>query len=395
MKYAVFGGTFDPPHLEHISIMRHLLSCGYDRVIALVTGNPPHKHCRTDGAHRLAMIKAATAGDERIIVDETELNNPSLRYSADILPILKDKYGDIHYVIGGDSLIDLHKWSRPDSVVKICPLVVFKRGDNDDRLLEAKSYWEIRGAKITLMDYQPRDISSTLIRYGAMLGVYKDVPQEVEQYIRSNSLYSKYDDVKAELKLHVKPARYEHSVRTCECALRLNYYCKLNLDYDKVFIAALLHDCGKGSSQFDIAKANKPLPPDADDEDRQRVESVVEYDLSAVPQDAIGKPVEHQYVGAIVAKQLFGIEDSEILDAIRYHCTARENMSCLEKLIYCADVLEQGRNYDGVEELRQLIKMDFNAGFSACLDRGYNHVLAKGGKMYYLTEQAQRFYNGK
>lgn len=392
MKYAVFGGTFDPPHTEHLSMMRHLLDCGYDRVIALISGNPPHKSCGTDGEVRLAMLKAAIAGEERIVVDDTELRT-QLRYSADILPVIKEKYGDIDYVIGGDSLINLHKWSRPERVIKICPMTVFRRGDDGNRLTDAKRYWEDRGAKITVMDYTPRDISSTLIRYAAMLGIYRDVPEKVADYIACNRLYDKYDAIKSELRLHVKPARYEHSLRTCECAVELNYYCKLNLDYDKVFTAALLHDCGKGSSQFDILKSMRPLAPDADFEDRQTVEQVVEYDRSLTPSDAVGKPVEHQFAGAIIAKELFGIKDEQILDAIRYHCTAKPDMSDMEKLIYCADALESGRNYDGVEDLRALIKRDFNAGFAACLDRAYSHVAAKGGKMYYLTEQAQQYYN--
>ncbi|MDE5618412.1 MAG: nicotinate (nicotinamide) nucleotide adenylyltransferase, partial [Clostridia bacterium] len=267
MKTAVYGGAFNPVHNEHIAIMRNLLHCGYDRVIALISGNPPHKVCEINSSHRLAMLKMAIKGLDGVIIDDIELRSDDIHYAADVLPIIKSKYGDFTYVLGGDSIIDLHKWSRPQSIMDMCPITVYARGEREHELRSAIDYWRSHGASIKLADYRPKNISSTLIRYLAMLGIYEDVASEVQEYIKLHSLYDNYKDFKEILKLHLKPARYEHCLRTCECALRLNHYCKLNLDYDKVFLSALLHDCGKGSSRFDIIKASKPLKENADEED--------------------------------------------------------------------------------------------------------------------------------
>ncbi len=55
----------------------------------------------------------------------------------------------------------------------------------------------------------------------------------------------------------------------------------------------------------------------------------------------------HSIVGPIVGKKIFKIEDEEILSAMRWHTTGRENMSKLEKVIYIADMIEPGRSFPG------------------------------------------------
>ena len=119
------------------------------------------------------------------------------------------------------------------------------------------------------------------------------------------------------------------------------------------------------------------------------------FELALIPADAVGKPVEHQFVGAVLAERVFGVRDKEILDGVRYHCTGKAEMSVIEKLIFCADVLEEGRDYPGVERLRSLISADFEEGFRACLKASYDNVLKKGGEMYPLTAQAYEYYFGK
>ncbi len=62
----------------------------------------------------------------------------------------------------------------------------------------------------------------------------------------------------------------------------------------------------------------------------------------------------HAPVGAIIAASEFNVTDKEVLNAIRYHTTGRAGMSKLEKVIYVADMTEPGRNFPGVENLREL-----------------------------------------
>ena len=71
-------------------------------------------------------------------------------------------------------------------------------------------------------------------------------------------------------------------------------------------------------------------------------------------------PVVHQFSGAYVAEHTFGVKDEAVLNAIRYHTSGRENMSGLDKLIFLSDLLEEGRDYNGVEELREIFKKDID-----------------------------------
>ena len=70
-------------------------------------------------------------------------------------------------------------------------------------------------------------------------------------------------------------------------------------------------------------------------------------------------------------------------------------MTVMEKLIFSADVLEEGRDYPGVDEQRRIMLNNFEEGFRACLKASYDNVLRKGGDMYPLTAQAYSCYFNK
>lgn len=395
VKYVIFGGTFNPPHPEHIAIARHALAMGYDKVVLLPAGIPPHKSCNMSATHRLDMLRIAARGEENFIIDDYEMHTGGINFTSDVLPVMLKKYRGAHYLIGGDSLIDLCKWHEPEKIIKMCPFLVCPRAGRDEEFASALAFWRGKGADITVMDYYPADISSTMARCRVQLGDFRGLDPAVAEYIRANNLYNDYAVYLEKLAQMVKPARFEHCKRTCEYAVMLNIKLHLGLDNDKVFLAGLLHDCGKGSSRFDRERALRPLPANADEEDRQRVLHPVSYDESLIPLDAIGKPVEHQFVGAVLAKQVFNVADEEILGGIRYHCTGKADMTVMEKLIFSADVLEEGRDYRGVDELRATMLSDFESGFRACLKSSYDNVKAKGGSMYPLTAQAYAYYFGR
>lgn len=140
------------------------------------------------------------------------------------------------------------------------------------------------------------------------------------------------------LKQTLKPRRFIHTLGVIESAEQMARH--FNIDNEKARVAALLHDCAKNytnEKMLDIARAAK-LPLD-------------EITL-AEPQ------LLHGPVGAVVARQIYGIKDEAILSAIAYHTTGRENMQPLEKIIYLADFIEPGRHYPGVESLREACKED-------------------------------------
>ena len=111
--------------------------------------------------------------------------------------------------------------------------------------------------------------------------------------------------------------------------------------------------------------------------------------------------LEGKFAGAFVAEKYFGVKDSEVLDAVRYHTSGKENMSLLTKLIFLADMLEEGRAFCGVERLRALfwendtslpIEKRLDKCLSAALTHSVNYLTESGKKIYPLTLQAKEYY---
>ncbi|AIY05219.1 HAD superfamily protein [Planococcus sp. PAMC 21323] len=90
----------------------------------------------------------------------------------------------------------------------------------------------------------------------------------------------------------------------------------------------------------------------------------------------------HAPVGAYLAKTEFGVEDEDILNAIRYHTTGRESMSDLEKVVYIADLVEPNRKFSGVEELRQLKERGLDVMMEASIKHSIEFLESKNQPVF-------------
>ncbi|MDE7328390.1 MAG: nicotinate (nicotinamide) nucleotide adenylyltransferase [Clostridia bacterium] len=360
---VVFGGAFNPVHNEHINMIKHLLTLqDVEKVVLLPSDNPPHKSCPTSFEQRLDMLNLAVEGLDRVEICDMERYCSGKRYTCETLPILKEKYGDVAFVIGGDSLENFEKWKNPQKIIKMCPLLVFTRGRSVN-FEEKLSYWRKQGGDIRVCDYAPKDISSTVVRSLAELGIYNNIDAKVAEYIMEKRIYSDHNKLIEKLKSNIPANTFAHCLRTAAYAVELNYLLKLGLDYGKVLLAGVLHDCAK-------AKCHTP------------------HDTEKVPQDSVGTPVEHQFLGAVIAKEEYGIQDKDVLSAIMYHTTGKRDMSTLQKLIFCSDMLELGRDYPEVEYLRGCIEKSLDRGYKECVLAQYEFLLQRGGEIYPLTLEA-------
>ena len=167
-----------------------------------------------------------------------------------------------------------------------------------------------------------------------------------------------------------KPERRAHSLRVAELAAAKAV--ELRLSERKAIQAALFHDCAKSLPENSPYLQGFSLPTE----------------WGAVPREVV-----HQFAGAFVAEKHFGITDEEVLCAVRYHTSARPQMGTLEKVIFLADMLESGRSYAGVDELRALFK---ERSIDECLTEALRQTLLflekKGGAVYPLTQEAYEFY---
>jgi predicted HD superfamily hydrolase involved in NAD metabolism len=159
-------------------------------------------------------------------------------------------------------------------------------------------------------------------------------------------------------------SRWEHTLRVVETAVELAE--RTGADPEKAEIAAILHDYCK-------------FWP----EEKQR-EWILRHRL---PQDLLqyNKELWHAPVGAEAVREELGIDDEEVLNAIRSHTTGRPGMSLLEKVIFLADYIEPGRSFPGVEEVRRLAREDLDRAILKSLDNTIVYLVERGFKVYPLT----------
>ncbi len=99
----------------------------------------------------------------------------------------------------------------------------------------------------------------------------------------------------------------------------------------------------------------------------------------------------HGPVGAVVAREEYHIDDENILNAISYHTTGREGMNTLEKIIYLADFIEEGRSYPGVDALRKCAKIDLDTAMVMAFSNTIRYIAGIGGLIHPRTVIARNF----
>lgn len=159
----------------------------------------------------------------------------------------------------------------------------------------------------------------------------------------------------------MSPKRFIHVKGVEEAALELAE--QYEVDLEKVSIAALLHDYAKEQS----------------DEEMRDIIISENMDLELLQ---YGNNIWHGPVGAVMIKNRFNVEDSEILDAIRHHTVGAPNMGLVEQIIYLADYIEPNRDFKGVEEARELAKISLEKAIAFATLKTLKHLLNKNVKIY-------------
>lgn len=163
---------------------------------------------------------------------------------------------------------------------------------------------------------------------------------------------------------HVKGDRYDHSLRVEKTAVDL---AKLHgVNQAQAGLAGLLHDITKQMN-------NEKL------QDKYGVGNSVHKTM-------------HGPTGAAWLHHHGYIEDPDVLSAIRYHTTGRPSMNMLEKIIYLADATEPGRDYPGVEELRELARTNLDEAMMFALDRSLRTLLDRESLIDLDTVNAYNYY---
>lgn len=160
------------------------------------------------------------------------------------------------------------------------------------------------------------------------------------------------------IKGRVSPARFKHTLGTWKTALQLAE--RYGADRDKVTLAALLHDAGKGLSReamIRYVRKHRIAVPFLDD--------TIRYNPSLL----------HGYISAHISRTVFGVTDKDILNAITLHTLGGPRMTILAKIIYLADATSPDRRYAVAKQIRRMSRRDLDRAFIMAMCHKMFHVV--------------------
>ena len=372
MMTGLFGGTFDPLHNGHISLVKAAMASGeIDRMIIMPAGTPPHKPNQkvTMAGYRYEMAWQGFAKMPGIEISDLEIKRVGPSYTLETVRQLKaDFLGEsgLMLVYGSDILTEIEKWYKPAELLAECPLLVANRGghNREQDLKNSQKLTANYGAQIRFFQAPSIDLSSSMIREAIDQGKpYQHwLPEMVVRTIRRHGLYSRQSaldlltpelrETLAGLERRIWPLldrkRLLHSLNVMAYSAHLA--ARHQVDMGKACIAALLHDCAKC------------LPS----------QELQELAWRAGDPSLLDNELAHGPAGAWLARHRFDITDPEILRAIHFHTTGCAGMSNLDKIIFITDKVEPSRTYDNLDEIRRLAEFDLDASLRICLNEiGY------------------------
>ena len=354
MRIAMLGGTFDPIHNGHLELARgfarRLL---LDQVILMPTAIPPHK-VKTSMAppdKRLHMCRLAVQDDPLFTVSDWEIARGGASFTVDTLQALTAAQPQAEWflITGADMFLTLGSWWRFADIARMATLCAAPRdAQNAAQLRAYAAELEQQGARCVVADLPLMPVSSTALRKALAAGedTSRWLPVPVADYIAREGLYTtkkamntimtdeQFVDI---IKGRLTERRFHHSLEVTKEARRLAE--KYGADPARAYTAGLLHDILKdtaGDAQLQILK---------------------DFDILQDDVEKQAPKLWHAHSGAVFLEKVLGVEDEEIIRAVRYHTTARAGMSLLEKILYLADFTSADRDYPDVDEMRRQVEI--------------------------------------
>ena len=386
MKIAMFGGSFNPPHLGHVEAARSVVSLLQpDRLLIMPTCISPHKVMANDTPSpdvRKHLCELAFAEIEQAEVSDLEMRREGRSYTADTLIQLKELYPEdtLVLIMGTDMILSLESWSRPETIMELAEIAVLLRGvDEDERVRSHIAYLcETYGARITLLEAGVYPAASTDERNTLKQGGGSELLAEsVYEYIIRNRLYGAKADLdwlREKAHAMLKPKRVPHVLGCEQEAVRLAE--RWGEDVYDAAAAGILHDITKK-----LTTAEQLILCD---------KYGIIIDMSVAGTDK----TLHQITGAAVAYHEFGVSE-KIRDAIRWHTTGKPEMTCLEKIIYLADYIEPNRCFDGVERIRALSYESLDAAMEDGLRMTMEDLTSRGNPILEVSAQAYEWFKSR
>jgi len=396
VRIGLFGGSFDPFHEGHISIIKGALSV-VDFVIVVPSARNPFKRgtLSSPAPYRYYMTKAAveskfSSGECAVSdiefgisgVSYTVLTIKALSEPGYISNLLKscgvkkkraEEEHSLYWICGSDILPDFADWYKPEEILGMCTLLVTKReGDNTDCEKKAAEITARLGGKIEFFRCTPTPASSSAAK---KTGDFSSCPDLVRDFLQTHNLYESLDslsfcsDEACETFYDAAIGMFpllggKRLLHTLNVGLLAASLAQIHGgDCDKALVAGALHDCAK---EMDI--------------EVQR-----EYAKYVAGDTFVDKKLLHSPAGAYVAKTIFGQTDSEILDAITYHTTGRGDMTLTDKLVYLSDKIEPSRTYTDLTPIRAAAQTDLDEAMRMTVSSVKDKFEKQGRDIHPLT----------
>ena len=399
MIIGLFGGSFDPIHYGHLSIIDGALRSGFvDAVVVIPSVRNSFKRGKILSAapYRYYMVKDTLEQQFKgkpVYISDIEFGIPGISYTVSTIDELihgglekllvdngikakkASEHHDLRWLCGSDILPTFDHWYKPEEIITRAPLLVAKRpGENVDIDYEQERLSREFGfiARIESFDIKGVEASSSDIR---STKEYDRIPDVALEFIKTHNLYpannpldnvsdeaaEQFYQIAADLYPYLGQHRLLHTINVA--LLACEYANVHGANPDKALIAGILHDCAK------------ELP----------IEQQLQMSRQRSGDTFVDKKLLHSPAGAIMARETFGINDEEILNAITYHTTGRGGMTVLDKIVYLADKLEPARIYTDLTEMRTLAWTDLDGAVRLCLGSVRGKFKSQGRDIHPLT----------
>ncbi len=184
-----------------------------------------------------------------------------------------------------------------------------------------------------------------------------------------------FDEIKKELEIKLNQKRFAHCMGVAQTGEKLAEIYDANPK--KAYLAGVLHDCAKNYTDEKMHEKVKCYGIELDDVLKKSPHLV------------------HAFVGAEEARRIYGIDDSEIYDAIYRHSLGGANMALLTKIIYLSDGIEPSRDYCGVEKIRETALFDIDKAVLMYTDATIEFVIKSGRLLHPSAVETRNFYLDK
>ena len=344
MKIALFGGSFDPIHNDHLYIIDYCYAqLHFDEVWVIPTYiNPEKVSFVMTKDHTIQLLRFVQQKRPFLKLNLSEINKQKVCYTIDTVSTLTTQYPehDFTFVGGDDLLATIEKWEGFETLLKLCRFVIFQRSQQNIDYFVTKYHF-----KFILFAHS--SFAATNIRHGES---WDKLHAFIRNYLHKHHIY--YDSIiKAQI---TDPQRRQHSyhvAQTCAQLAKANHF-----SVKRAYTAGLFHDITK----------NWPLT--------EQIAWCKKY--AKLWYNNNHQKTYHSFTGAFYLQFALKLQDTDIIQAVKYHTTGNPSDHLLSKIVYVADKISADRSYPKVNYFRQLATTNLTKAYQALIVQKYEDLIS-------------------